>query len=67
MTPSTEIILVDGSRYRIEGDAKAVEQRILAAARGSIMELTWLTAAESGEQLAVNPEYVVMLRAVSSQ
>jgi uncharacterized protein YlzI (FlbEa/FlbD family) len=64
-TPTTEITLVDGSRYRVEGDAKDIEQKILDAARGSIMELTWLIAADSGEQLGINPEYVVMLRSVS--
>jgi hypothetical protein len=66
MTPTTEITLVDGARYRVEGDAKAVERTILDAARGSIMELAWLTEVESGEQLGINPEYVVMLRASSS-
>lgn len=64
MTAATEITLVDGSRYRIAGDAKDIEQRILDAARGSIMELTWLTTADSGEELGINPEYVVMLRAL---
>lgn len=65
MTPTTEITLVDGGRYVVEGAAKDIERRILDAARGSIMELTWLTAADSGEQLGINPECVVMLRAVS--
>ena len=65
MTPMTEITLVDGGRYRVEGDAKDVERRILDAARGSIMEFTWLTEVESGEPLGVNPACVVMLRAVS--
>jgi hypothetical protein len=66
MTPSTEITLAGGGRYRVEGDAKAVERRILDAARGSIMELAWLTEVDSGEQLGINPECVVMLRAISS-
>jgi hypothetical protein len=62
MTPRTEIILVTGACYSVEGHAKDVERRILDAARGSIMELTWLTEAESGEQLGINPECVVMIR-----
>lgn len=66
MTPTTEITLVEGSRYRVEGEAKAVEGSILDAARGSIMELAWFTEVESGEQLGINPECVVMLRAFSS-
>jgi hypothetical protein len=64
MTPTTEITLVDGDRYRVQGEAKTVERRILDAARGSIMELAWLTEVESGEQIGINPECVVMLRAV---
>jgi hypothetical protein len=36
---------------------------ILDAARGSIMQLTMLTDAQTGEPLAFNPECVVMLGA----
>lgn len=66
MTPATEIALVTGGRYRIEGHPKDVEQTILDAARGSIMQLAWLVEAETGVDLAINPEYVVTLRAVVS-
>jgi hypothetical protein len=66
MTSITEINIVGGERRRVEGDAKAVERLILDAARGSIMELAWLTDAETGEPIGVNPEYVVMLRALGS-
>lgn len=66
MTPSTEITLVDGARLRIEGDAEAVERIILDAARGSLMELAWLTEVDTGQRLGVNPECVVMLRASSA-
>jgi hypothetical protein len=66
MTAVTEITLVEGRRYRVAGEAKAVERSILDAARGSIMELAWFTEVDSGEQLGVNPECVVMLRAISS-
>jgi hypothetical protein len=63
MTSSTELTLVTGERYRIEGDPKAVERIILDAARGSLMELAWLVEAETAEQLGVNPDHVVTLRA----
>lgn len=66
MTSSTEITLVDGGRYRVEGDATAVEQTIVDAARGSIMELAWFNDAASGERLGINPDCVVTLRAVGS-
>ena len=66
MNSITEITVLGGARYRIEGDVKQIEQVILGAARGSIMEFAWLTEAETGESLVVNPECVVMLRAVGS-
>jgi hypothetical protein len=60
----TEITLSGGERLRIEGDPRDIEGKILAAARGSIMELAWLTEADSGQSVGVNPEYVVSLRAL---
>jgi len=58
--------MLTGDRFHVEGDAKHVERTILDAARGSIMQLAWLTEAETGEDLAINPEHVVMLRTASS-
>jgi len=58
--------MLTGERYHVEGDAKHVERIILDAARGSIMQLAWLTDAETGEDLAINPKHVVMLRTASS-
>ena len=66
MSSTTELTIVTGDRYRVEGDAKHVEQIILNAARGSIMQLAWLVDAETGEDLAVNPDSVVILRAADS-
>jgi hypothetical protein len=63
---TTEITLSTGDRHRVEGDAKHVERIIVDAARGSIMQLAWLTEAETGADLAINPEHVVMLRTASS-
>jgi hypothetical protein len=65
-TPTTEITLLTSDRYRVEGDAKDVERTILDAARGSIMELAWMTEVETGQRIGINPECVVTLRAVSS-
>jgi hypothetical protein len=65
MTAITEITFVTGERCRVEGAAKDVERLILDAARGSIMQLAWLTDAQAGEPLAINPECVVMLRALT--
>jgi hypothetical protein len=66
VTPTTEITVVGGERYRVEGDASAVERLILDAARGSIMELAWLIDADTGDRVGVNPECIVMLRAVGA-
>lgn len=60
----TEITLLSGERHRVEGDAKQVERLILDAARGSILQLAWLTDAETAEPLGINPEHVTTLRAV---
>jgi hypothetical protein len=64
--PTTEITVVGGGRYRVEGDADQVERVILNCARGSIMELAWMVEVETGEAIGVNPECVVMLRALGS-
>jgi hypothetical protein len=62
----TEITVATGERYRVGGQPEEVESAILAAARGSIMELAWLTEAGSGRPIGVNPAHLVTLRAVSS-
>jgi hypothetical protein len=62
MSPLTEITLTGGERLRVESDARAVEAAILSAARGSIMEFAWMTEAESGQLVGVNPDHVLMLR-----
>ncbi|MGI8904432.1 MAG: hypothetical protein ACR2IP_12435 [Solirubrobacteraceae bacterium] len=66
MTPLTEITVVGGDRYRVDGAPDDVAAQILAAARGSIMELAWMTEAQTGERIGINPEHVVMLRALDS-
>ena len=63
---TTEIAVATGERYRVEGSLKDVERNIVDAARGSIMQLAWLVEAETGEDLAVNSDHVVTLRAASS-
>ncbi|HKO27720.1 MAG TPA: hypothetical protein VJU80_09700 [Solirubrobacteraceae bacterium] len=64
-TTATEIVLVTGERCRVEGDLKYIERKILDAARGSIMQLAWLREADTGDDLAVNPEHIVALRPAS--
>ena len=62
-TSTTEIILVTGDRYRVDGDVKHVERMVLDAARGSIMQLAWLIETETRNDVGVNPDHVVVLRA----
>jgi hypothetical protein len=62
----TEITIANGDRFQVEGDAKQVETAILSAARGSIMELAWMTEVHTGELIGLNPEHVVMLRQVAA-
>ncbi len=66
MPPTTEIVVVGGTGYRVEGKARDVERMILDAARGSIMQFAWLVEANSGVPIAVNPEHVVVLRALDA-
>jgi hypothetical protein len=66
VSPKTEITVVGGGYYRVDGDPKDVERTILDAARGSIMELAWFVEAETGERIGINPECVVALRAIDS-
>jgi hypothetical protein len=60
----TEVSLVGGASLRAAGEPSKVEAQILSAARGSLMELAWLTDAATGQQVGVNPDHVVMLRPV---
>lgn len=66
-THTTEITVATGDRYRVHGAAKDIERLIVDAARGSIMQLAWFIDAETGDELAVNPESVVLLRAAGPE
>ncbi len=65
MTPITEITFLTGEHARVEGQAKDVERHILDAARGSLMQLAWLTDAQTGEPIGINPDSIVMLRTIT--
>ena len=60
----TEITLTGGERLVVAGTPDAVESVILSAARGSLLELAWMTEAGSGQRVGVNPDHVLMLRVV---
>ena len=60
---STELTLITGQCYEVAGSPQEVEAALVAAARGSMMELAWVTEVVSGRPLGVNPEHLVTLRA----
>jgi hypothetical protein len=66
MSSTTEIRVLTGECYRVAGSAKDVAQVVLDAARGSIMQFAWFVDAETGADLAVNPQCVAVLRAPGS-
>jgi len=60
---TTEVVMITGDRYEVDGEPDTIESTIIGAARGSIMALAWLTETTSGRPLAVNPDHVVSIRA----
>lgn len=66
MDSVTEVTLCGGERHRVAGDARQVEQLILDAARGSLLQFAWLNDAQTTEPLGINPAHVVTIRAVTS-
>lgn len=65
--PTTEITVLGGDRYHVQEEARDVERQILAAARGSIMELAWLIEVKTGQPIGINPESVAILRAIDAR
>jgi hypothetical protein len=57
-----ELLVVGGQRFSVDGALEEVEAKILDAARGSILELVWLTETGTGDPLALNPAHIVALR-----
>ena len=58
-----ELTLLTGERYEVQGSLEEVEATIIAASRGSIMQLAWLTERASGAAVGINPACIVSLRA----
>jgi hypothetical protein len=55
------VVMVTGERYEVEGSPQDVEAAIVAASRGSILQLAWMSEADSGRSIAINPMHVVAL------
>jgi hypothetical protein len=63
---ATELTMVNGKTFAIGGEPADVEKTIIAAARGSIMQIAWLEEADGGGSVGINPAHVVSLRAVDA-
>jgi hypothetical protein len=63
---ATEITVTTGERYEVGGSPEEVEAAVISAARGSIMQLVWLTEVGSGRRIGFNPEYLVTLGPAAS-
>jgi hypothetical protein len=67
MTATTAVVvMMTGERYEVEGSLKDVEAAIVAASRGSILQLAWMTEADSGRSIAINPLHVAALESAIS-
>jgi hypothetical protein len=55
------VVMMTGERYEVEGSPRDVEAAIVAASRGSILQLAWMTEADSGRTIAINPLHVAAL------
>jgi hypothetical protein len=58
--------MVNGKTFAIGGEPADVEKAIIAAARGSIMQIAWLEEADGGRSVGINPAHVVSLRGVDA-
>lgn len=62
LTAVTELTLTGGVPLRVVGEPKAIEAVLVSAARGSMLELAWLTEADTGQSVGVNPDHVLTIR-----
>jgi hypothetical protein len=60
--PTTRLLLATGEVLEVEGGSRDVDKQLQDAARSSSGTLAWVTEHATGEEIAVNPAQVVMLR-----
>ena len=58
----TELSLVNGDVYTVEGRFKEIEKALSDAARSGQSRLAWFTEHGAGRRLGVNPAHVAALR-----
>jgi hypothetical protein len=60
--PCTEIRLLSGDLFMVEGTTAEVERALSDAARSGQSRLAWLREFGRGEPIAINPAHVIVLR-----
>jgi hypothetical protein len=58
----TELRLLNGDVYTVEGPLKEVERRLSDAARSGQSRLAWFTERDADGEIGVNPVHVTILK-----
>lgn len=62
-----EIRTVNGNAIRVKGSLSEVEKELSDAARSGRSRFAWLTDADTGQRVGVNPDQVVSLKLSNGQ
>ena len=60
--PCTEIRLLSGDVFTVEGNTDDVERALSDAARSGQSRLAWLRDCDKGHPIGINPTHVITLR-----
>jgi hypothetical protein len=63
----TQLTVVTGESYEVEGSLETIETELVDAARGSFLQLAWLTERKTHAPVGINPASIVSLRALPPQ
>jgi hypothetical protein len=61
--PSTRLLLTTGDSLLVNGAPEDVKRQLEDASRSTTGTLAWLSEAEDGATVGVNPSHVVLVRA----
>jgi hypothetical protein len=60
--PCTEIRLLSGDVFTVEGNTDEVERALSDAARSGQSRLAWLAECDKGHPIGINPTHVIAVR-----
>jgi hypothetical protein len=60
--PCTEIRLLSGDAFTVEGTTDEVERALSDAARSGRSRLAWLEEHDRGDAIGINPAHVIAVR-----